>query len=83
MCMNPPNEEIKVKKKSNLVNHLQTLNRAEWVQNWPVWKTTFDLPSSCGHDWELMLGLERGHPKVSKSVKIQDLSKNSGLHQLA
>jgi len=35
-----------------------------------------DIPSSCGHDWELMLGLERGHLKVSKNAKIQDLSDN-------
>jgi len=24
-----------------------------------------DLPSSCGYDWKLMLGLERGHHEVS------------------
>jgi len=35
-----------------------------------------DLPSSCVYDWELMLGLERRHLKVSKNAKIQDLSYN-------
>jgi len=29
-----------------------------------------DLPSSDMHDWELMLGLERGQLKVSKNAKI-------------
>ena len=36
-----------------------------------------DLPSSDVYDWELILGLERGHLKVYKNVKIQDLSYNS------
>jgi len=36
-------------------------------------ENNLDLPS-CGHDWELMLGLERGHLEVSKNAKIQDLS---------
>jgi len=27
-----------------------------------------DLPSSNMHDWELMLGLKRGHLKVSKNA---------------
>jgi len=29
-----------------------------------------DLPSSDVYDWELMLGLETGHLKVSKNAKI-------------
>jgi len=29
-----------------------------------------DLPSSCGYDWELMLGFERGHLKVSLNAKV-------------
>ena len=33
-----------------------------------------DLPSSRGYDLELMLGLDRGHLKVSQNAKIQDLS---------
>ena len=36
MRINSSNQEIKVKQGLNGVNHLQTLNRAEWVQNWPV-----------------------------------------------
>ena len=35
-----------------------------------------DLPSFCLYDWELMMGLERGHLKVSKNAKFQDLSHN-------
>jgi len=35
-----------------------------------------DLPSSDVYDWELILGLERGHLKVYKSAKTQDLSYN-------
>jgi len=35
-----------------------------------------DLPSFCVYDWELMMGLEMGHLKVSKNVKFQDLSHN-------
>ena len=33
-----------------------------------------DLPSSDVYDWELILGLERGHLKVYKNAKIQDLN---------
>ena len=33
-----------------------------------------DLPSSDVYDWELILGIERGHPKVYKNAKIQDLN---------
>jgi len=29
-----------------------------------------DLPSSCGYDWDLMLGLERGHLKASQNATI-------------
>ena len=35
-----------------------------------------DLPCSDVYDWELMLGLEREHLKVSKNAKIQDSSHN-------
>jgi len=35
-----------------------------------------DLPSSCGYDWELTMGLERGHLKASQNVKVQELSHN-------
>ena len=35
-----------------------------------------DLPSFCVCDRELMMGLERGHRKVSKYAKFQDLSDN-------
>jgi len=33
-----------------------------------------DLPSSDVYDWQLILGLERGHLKVYKNVEIWDLS---------
>ena len=39
-------------------------------------ENNLDVPSSCGYDWKLMLGLERGYLKVSKNAKIQDLNYN-------
>ena len=39
-------------------------------------ENNLDLSSSCLHDSELMLGLERGYLTVSKNEKIHDLSYN-------
>ena len=39
-------------------------------------ENNLDLSSSCLHDSELMLGLERGYLKASKNEKIHDLSYN-------
>ena len=36
----------------------------------PDLEIDLDLPSFYVYDWELMMGLERGHLKVSKNAKI-------------